>query len=52
VVVLGFVCMSVLGDSGDPAERSVPVYLSQPLGSRPVIDAFSREPVPALLSGV
>jgi hypothetical protein len=52
VVVLGYVCMSVLGDAGDPAERCVPAYLSQPLGSRLVIDAFSREPVPALLSGV
>jgi hypothetical protein len=52
VVVLGYVCMSVLGDSGDPAERAVPAYLRQPLGSRLVIDAFSREPVPSLLSGV
>lgn len=52
VVVLGFACMSVLGDAGEPAERSVAAFLSEPLGSRRVIDAFSREPVPALLSGV
>jgi len=52
VVVLGFACVSVLGDPGAVAERPVPVYLSQPLAERTVIDAFSREPVAALLSGV
>jgi len=52
VVVLGFVCVSVLGDPGEAVERPVPVYLSQPLGERTVIDGFSREPVAGLLSGV
>jgi hypothetical protein len=45
VVVLGMVCLPVVGVPGEPMDHSYHVYLSRPLGDRVVIDAFTRAPI-------
>ena len=45
VVVLGLVCLSVVGDSEEQMDHCYHVYLSRPLGERVVIDAFTRAPI-------
>jgi hypothetical protein len=46
VVVLGVVCLPVVGDSDEQMDDSYHVYLSRPLGDRVVTDAFTRAPIP------
>jgi hypothetical protein len=45
VVVLGMVCLPVVGVPGEPLDHSYQVYLGRPLGDRAVIDAFTRAPI-------
>jgi hypothetical protein len=46
VVVLGCVCMSVVGDDGPPIDSPAFVLLDQPVGDRTVIDGVSGAPLP------
>ncbi len=46
VAVLGTVCTSVIGDTGETVECPTHVYLRRPLGDRRVIDGFNGEEVP------
>lgn len=46
VVVCGCVCMSVVGDDGEPIDMPAYVVLERPLGDRAVVDGVSGEPLP------
>ncbi|MDA0181283.1 hypothetical protein OJ997_13330 [Solirubrobacter phytolaccae] len=46
VVVCGCVCMSVIGDHGEPIDFPAHAALERPLGDRVVIDGVSGEPLP------
>jgi hypothetical protein len=46
VVVCGCVCMSAVGDEGEPIEYPAYVLLERELGDRVVLDGVSGEPLP------
>ena len=46
VVVSGCICMSVIGDEGEPLDVPAHVVLQRPLGDRVVVDGVSGAPVP------
>jgi hypothetical protein len=46
VVVMATVCTAADGETGDSCEVPHHVYLTRPLGGRPVIDGSTGDPVP------
>lgn len=46
VIVFGCVCMSVVGDEGEPIDAPAYVVLERPLGDRLVVDGVSGAPLP------
>jgi hypothetical protein len=46
VVVFGTVCMSVVGEDGEPIDTPAYVMLERPLEDRTVVDGVSGQEVP------